>query len=215
LIAGSGLSFEYFDVPRRISRRVQSSGNPSQFISTDSLTGTQLLGLWDKIALTPNEALVLRALQFLDPRVERIAGLAGSSYYGERGGFIVKCDDVLFPFPIGSLGDGAWRMLAMAIAITQCRDGVRLVDEIDTGLHYTVMSDMWKLIYGAATDLNVQVFATTHSSDCVQSLATICHADVEANSQVTIQRLELERKTAVPFTEAEIRTAAERQIEIR
>jgi predicted ATP-dependent endonuclease of OLD family len=38
-------------------------------------------------------------------------------------------------------------MLAMAIAITQCAGGVLLVDEIDTGLHYSVMSQMWSLIY--------------------------------------------------------------------
>jgi AAA15 family ATPase/GTPase len=132
-----------------------------------------------------------------------------------RGGFMVKLNGVDQPIPIGSLGDGAWRMLALAIALSRSKDSLLLIDEIDTGLHYTVMADMWKLVADTAKDLNVQVFATTHSSDCIRSLATICHDDVRVNSQVSIQRLEPEHDRAVPYTEAEIKVAAERNIEMR
>ena len=103
----------------------------------------------------------------------------------------------------------------MAISLISAKGGVLLIDEIDTGLHYTVMADMWKLIAQTAAELDVQVFATTHSSDCVTSLAEICHPDVEAGSQVTIQRIESGRESAVPYSEAEIRIAAERHIEVR
>ncbi|HHC24806.1 MAG TPA: ATP-binding protein [Desulfobacterales bacterium] len=41
-----------------------------------------------------------------------------------------------------------------------------LIDEIDTGLHFTVMENMWRLITQTAKRLDVQVFATTHNSDC-------------------------------------------------
>jgi hypothetical protein len=70
---------------------------------------------------------VLRALRFLDPKIERIAPVSSPRYYynsGWRGGFIIKREDYTHPVPIGSLGDGTWRMLTMAIAITQCRGGV-------------------------------------------------------------------------------------------
>ena len=106
-------------------------------------------------------------------------------------------------------------MLAMAIVITQCKDGMLFVDEIDTGLHFTVMADMWKLIYSAAREFNVQVFATTHSYDCVHSLSTICRPEDGTGNDVTIQRIGSNGFEAVQFTEAEIRTAAERKIEIR
>jgi predicted ATPase len=80
------------------------------------------------------------------------------------------------PFPLGSLGDGAWRMLTLAIVLTQCVGGMLFIDEIDTGLHYTVMADMWRLIHAASRQFDVQVFASTHSYDCVHSLATICQS---------------------------------------
>jgi predicted ATP-dependent endonuclease of OLD family len=77
------------------------------------------------------------------------------------------------------------------------------------------MSDMWSLIFSAAKEFNVQVFATTHSYDCVQSLATICRSEVDDISEVTIQRIEEKKRRAIPFSEAEIKIAAERQIEVR
>ncbi|HUE00657.1 MAG TPA: ATP-binding protein, partial [Bryobacteraceae bacterium] len=118
------------------------------------------------------------------------------------------------PIPIGSMGDGMWRMLAMAIAITQCRGGVLLVDEIDTGLHYTVMSQMWRLIFNAAKELDVQVFATTHSYDCVYSLAQIC-VDPDPTNSVTVQRIEAGKSMSVPYDQEEITVAAQREIEVR
>ena len=48
--------------------------------------------------------------------------------------------------PIGSMGDGIWRLLGLALALALTEGGILLVDEIDTGLHYSVMENMWKLV---------------------------------------------------------------------
>ena len=193
-------------------------GQPTIFLVSESLELDELVGLWNGVVLTPAEALVLRALQFVDPEIERVAiqAATASSYYrsGSRGGFIVKRRGIDRPVPIGSLGDGMWRMLVMAIAITQCRGGVLLVDEIDTGLHYSVMSDMWRLIFNAAKELDVQVFATTHSYDCVYSLANIC-AEADERNPITVQRIEAGKSAAVPYAQNEIKIAADREIEVR
>ena len=187
------------------------------FMGTDSFSGDELVSMWNEIALGPTEGLVLKALQFLDPEIERIAAQATSGpYYSNqaRGGFIIKRRGWENPVPIGSMGDGMWRMLGMSIAIAQCRGGVMLVDEIDTGLHYSVMSQMWRLIHNAAKELDVQVFATTHSYDCVYSLAQICSgADIQKS--VTVQRIEPGKKRSVPYDEDEITVAASRDIEVR
>ena len=108
--------------------------------------------MWNKIALTPDEGLVLEALRFLDNRIERIAAqVSGDMYYPflSKSGFIVKCQGWDQPVPIGSMGDGMggcspWRHCYHAM-----QGRVLLVDEIDTGLHYSVMSRMWGLIYTA------------------------------------------------------------------
>lgn len=197
-------------------RRSNQEGHAVQFLSTESVSIEALVGIWNQVALTANETLVLKALQALDPGIERIAAqvpVSGLGMEPSRGGFIVKKRGLEQPVPIGSMGDGMWRILAMALAITQCRGGVLLVDEIDTGLHYTAMSQMWRLIYQAAKDLDVQVFATTHSYDCIYSLAQIC--DGSEPNAVTVQRIEAGKKKAVPYDQEEIDIAASRQIELR
>ena len=117
--------------------------------------------------------------------------------------------------PIGSMGDGIWRMLGLALNVVHCANGILLVDEIDTGLHHTVMTKMWKFLYEAAKLYNVQVFATTHSRDCYQSLAAVCHDFIAEKSDITIQRIERGRQEAVAYTEQEIIAAAEHDIEVR
>lgn len=212
-----GLSVDAVDFRlRRLGGRAADRDmRTSHYISTDSLGAEDLVALWDKVQLTPKEDLVLQALRFVDPSIDQVRSTGSARSLGGRGGFIVKRRDEPIAFPLGSLGDGAWRMLAMAIVLTQCENGTLFVDEIDTGLHYTVMEDMWGMVFNAAKAFNVQVFATTHSYDCVQSLSSICRSDPSAISDVTIQRIEANKSVSVPFTEAEIKMAADRQIEIR
>ena len=62
-----------------------------------------------------------------------------------------------------------WRMLALAVALTQCQGGALLVDEIDTGLHHTVMSKMWESVYRAAIDL--ECFRLLHAN--VRAILTV------------------------------------------
>lgn len=214
-----GMSSDILDVARRPPRRAQNdTARPAQYITTESLGADDLAQMWNDISLTASEEKVLEALRFIEPDVERIAPIVPSGYYYgylSRGGFRVKLRASSIPIPIGSLGDGIWRMLAMAMALIRAKDGVILIDEIDTGLHYTVMADMWKLIFATARESNVQVFATTHSYDCIHSLATICSESIDTNSRVTIQRIEASKKKTVPYSEAEIKEAAKMRIEVR
>lgn len=193
----------------------------TRFIATASMSPDEIVSLYEDIVLKPEEDLVIQALKTIEPTIERIATKSSKvpryyrGYLGERGGIVVKCTGVNQRIPIGSLGDGIWRMLGLALALVHAEHGVLLVDEIDTGLHFTVMSDMWKLVSETAKRLHVQVFATTHSRDAVDSLAAISRADVSEDSDVTIQRLERDKHRAVAYTEQEIVVAAERGTEVR
>jgi hypothetical protein len=199
-------------------RRVGLRNSSAYYITTESLSVDELVRMWNDIVLTESESMIEDALRFVEPDVERVASSNVPSSFAydlpARGGFKVKLKNVAQPIPIGSLGDGTWRMLAMAIALSRARNGVLLIDEIDTGLHHTVMTDMWRLVYESARRFNIQIFATTHSYDCVHSLASICEEGPAANN-VTIQRVEMDRQKAIPFTDPEIRMAARKDIELR
>jgi len=183
-------------------------------VTTDSLSADDIASLWKTIALTPEEELVTEAVQPIEPSIERLTVVTPSGTHA-HGGLLAKIADKDRPVPVGSMGDGIWRILALTIAGINCQDHVLLVDEIDTGLHYTVMGEMWRIMHSIANRFNVQIFATTHNADCVRSLSSICRKDVDAGSDVTIQRIEAERQKAVPYSEHDIAITTEQQIEVR
>ncbi|WP_246140440.1 AAA family ATPase [Euhalothece natronophila] len=220
LSSNGGLSYDYFRRLKAVGAlmgALKKSGTKTQFITSAALTASEMVSLFDQVVLTDEEDLVVEALQTIEPRIIRIAPLSSERYkYSEaREGFMIRFSDSNQRIPIGSMGDGIWRILGLALATVDAANGVLLVDEIDTGLHFTAMSDMWKLVWETAKRLNVQVFATTHSNDCWTSLATIANEEDTTEHGITIQRIEKNKEIGVAFSEDEIVTAANRGIEVR
>ncbi|MCB4782010.1 MAG: ATP-binding protein, partial [Sulfurovum sp.] len=48
-----------------------------------------------------------------------------------------------------------------------------LIDEIENGIHYTNLDKLWEIILTISEKQNVQVFATTHSKECIESYARV------------------------------------------
>lgn len=189
------------------------------FVDTNSLINSQYIARhYAEIALTSEEELVLEAVRLISPEVQRIASIGTTIEWPglpARDGIYARLEGVAERVPLGSLGDGIWRMLGLALAVVHSRDKILLIDEIDTGLHHSIMGKMWRFLDECSKRFNVQIIATTHSRDCYQSLAEICREDVIDQSEVTIQRIERGRSESVAYSEAEIIAAADRDIEVR
>jgi len=191
-----------------------------RFLTPFSLTSSDMAALFDNIVLSPLEDLIIESLKIIEPKIERIASVVSGKYLtsnnlGVRGGFLIKIKNHDQPIPIGSLGDGFWRMLGLVLAMVNLENGILLVDEIDSGLHFTVMTDMWKVVWETAKKLNIQVFATTHSRDCWQSLAELITEEKITDNEITIQRIDRDKEKAVSFNTRQIYLASERDIEVR
>ena len=107
------------------------------------------------------------------------------------------------------------RLLALSLSLAQSQNGILLIDEIDTGLHYSIMGDMWLLVGQAAQRYNIQVFATTHSFDCVRGLDWLCRHHPELEKAVSLQKIEHELDEAVSLDAEQIKIAVEQDIEVR
>ena len=204
------------DYSRRNRKELKNPALKTQFVTSSSLTSNEMIDLFDQIVLKPEEEIIIKALQTIDPEIERIASVGVSrARYSGRTGFKIRRSGNPQPVPIGSMGDGIWRMLGLSLAAACTKDGVLLVDEIDTGLHYSAMSKMWKMIWETAKQSNVQVFATTHSRDCWESLAEIAAMDDAETEGITIHRIEKGHGRTAYFDAPMILVAAEREIEVR
>ena len=182
------------------------------------LNNTDIGRLWDKVALTDDENRAVEALRLVfGNTVERAAviGDEGSSRsrYGRRA--VVRIAGQERPVPLRSLGDGAVRLFGVALALANSQGGFLLIDEAENGIHHTIQRDFWRMVLLTAQENNVQVFATTHSWDCVVGFA---QAAVEAEGvKGALVRLDSDGEDirAVEYSEEDLQVAAEQGIEVR
>lgn len=172
------------------------------FLAADAGDLNHLGQLWDALVLTPEEQDVIESLRVIEPRIERVAFRASAP--------VVKLRDLEVVLPLGSLGGGMRHLLALVLNLLSARGGFLLVDEIDTGLHYSVMVDMWRLLIESAKRIDVQVFVTTHSLDCVRALARLRKKYPETAAEVTVHRVEKDAARTVVYDVDEIVVAADR-----
>jgi hypothetical protein len=107
---------------------------------------------------------IIDALRIIEPNVQRIEILS------EPSGPLIYLDiglDALVPLAV--CGEGMVRLFSIILELIASRNGVLLIDEIDNGLHYTVMPTLWKLLAELVEMHNVQVFGTTHNDDIIRS----------------------------------------------
>lgn len=70
---------------------------------------------------------------------------------------------------ITELGDGVRHIVSIVTALFQCEDGYLFIDELENGIHYSYLDSVWETILKLSKELNIQVFATTHSKECVEA----------------------------------------------
>jgi AAA15 family ATPase/GTPase len=90
--------------------------------------------------------------------------------------------------PVTQLGQGFSRLLDIYSEIVASESKVLLIDEIENGLHYSVLPTIWKGLFNAAKEMDVQIFATTHSWECV--LAADAAAREEKEYDLNLIRLD-------------------------
>lgn len=117
--------------------------------------------------------------------------------------------------PIWYLGDGVVNVLSMATEIASAPNGVVLIDEMDAGIHHSVMADVWYAIHELAHANDTQIIATTHSLDFVRAAYNVFSKN--ELDYFRLHRLDksAERVRVATFESDQLRTAIELDMEIR
>ncbi|MFN8485170.1 MAG: AAA family ATPase [Anaerolineae bacterium] len=186
----------------------------SVFIGANGLERSQIAQLWDKTALTQFEERVVEALRIIAPEVERITLIAERKGSSDRIP-IVQITGQDMRIPLRSLGEGMNRMFGIALALVNAQDGLLLIDEIESGLHYSVQADMWRLVFETAHRLNVQVFATTHSRDCLEAFGLVANEDHQTEGVLIRLGRRGEDVVATLYEEEDLSIVTREQIEVR
>jgi ABC-type multidrug transport system ATPase subunit len=113
------------------------------------------------------------------------------------------------------MGDGFQRCFEIGVAAVMHEWPFLYVDEIDNGLHHTVLEPVWRWLALLSQKRGLQIFATTHSEECIHAA---CRAFTALNDDgLRVLRLDRreDRTTAALYDRALVETAAETGMEIR
>ncbi|MEL6342199.1 MAG: AAA family ATPase [Myxococcota bacterium] len=138
----------------------------TRYVPASGWNQNQIIQLWSTVLIRPSrKRQVIDALRLIDSDIQDIALLP------EAVPVAIYSDD--FQQPLRGMGDGMGRLFQLALAVASTDSGVVLLDEFENGLHWSVQSDAWRFVFSLAKATNTQVFATTHSWDCVQAFQRI------------------------------------------
>lgn len=187
-----------------------------QIVATENMSSRKMAALWDLTSLTDLESEVISALRLIDDRVSGVTFVADISQgrSGDNRIPLVKVEGIDEPLPLKSMGDGMTRLFHIIVALVNARDGLLLIDEFENGLHWTVQPKVWDMVFQLAEKLNVQVFATTHSRDCIEGFdkAWNQYSDRGAFFRLDVKDGQIK---ATEYTSETLTDAIEMDVEVR
>jgi predicted ATPase len=163
-----------------------------------------------KLEVVGKQDVVLKALQVIEPRLRRLAVVM-------IGDVPIIHGDVGIPrlVPLPVMGGGMVRLARLILAIGDAQDGVVFVDEVENGLHHSILPKLWRAIGEVARNFNTQVFATTHNLECIVAAHK---AFVESKQyDFRLHRLERTKETirALTYNQETLEAAIETGLEVR
>jgi len=163
-----------------------------------------------KLEIEGRHDVVLKAMQVIEPQLRRLTVVVTSSgpmIHGDIG--LAR----LIPLPV--MGEGMARFASLVLAVGNAPNGVVLVDEIENGLHHSVLAKVWRAIGEVARQFNTQIFATTHSLECIKA----AHGAFSENERYDfrLHRLERVNKTIriVTYDQESLDASIEIGLEVR
>ena len=129
----------------------------------DTASDAERLG---KLSVTRKHRKVEDIMRRVEPRLQSLSVIPVASVPTIH----AELEDQDRLLPMSLLGDGMTRLLSLALFIGNGTAGsMVLVDEIENGLHHSVMKKVWQGVAQFAREFDMQIFATTHSWECIRA----------------------------------------------
>ena len=178
----------------------------SQFIPSGYLH-VELDDKLAKVIHNKQESEILDVLRIVEPNLKDIQ-LVGKKVMVDVG--------LQKRLPINVLGDGFRKILSLILSIYDCAGGILIIDEIDNGLHYSVMKKLWQSIVSAIKKNNVQIFVSTHNIDMLKSLVeTISSEDSDMVSSYKLIRKDDDEVVALKYDVVNLSYSVLNDLEVR
>lgn len=191
---------------------IQNLGN-STFIASGYKDPQGDAAMFSKLRLNRKHHKIESMMRRVEPSLQSLSVIAGPSLptlHAELSGH-----DRLVPMRL--LGEGVARLLSVSLAIATIGSGIVLIDEIENGLHHSVLKSVWSGIAQFAREFNVQIFATTHSGECIRAAHQAFSEDELYDFKLhRLERIKDSDDTrAVTYSKETLEIALNRDLEVR
>jgi energy-coupling factor transporter ATP-binding protein EcfA2 len=167
------------------------------------------VSLFTEATFRDAERDVLHVVKLFDPGVKDLQILARQ---GIRPTLYIRHKDIGLA-PLSAFGDGMRRALMVALSLPFVKDGVLLVDEIETAIHFSALRKFFTWLAQVCEQYNVQLFATTHS---LEALDALLETGSKTEDGLVVFRLNEDRGTAQRLSgDLLYRLRYERGLEVR
>ena len=177
-------TYRLVNLDKNLTDLTRSSHDHSRFavqvVRAQFADPNELAALWDKTVLTDLEAEVIAGLQRIERDIKRLSFVDAEDFRVRIP--MVQHRDSPEPLSLQSFGEGILRLFEILLALANARDGILLIDELENGLHYKIHPQVWDLIFRLSKKLNVQIFATTHSWDCIRGFEAAWREHLDAGT---------------------------------
>lgn len=114
-----------------------------------------------KLELDGKKQHIVEILKLIEPAISDLSTIVVNGVAQ----LFVKIDNQLLPLRLA--GDGLNKLLFIILSIVVNPNSILLVDEIETGLHYSMFPKLWEIVAQAACENGCQIIASTHSYECI------------------------------------------------
>jgi hypothetical protein len=177
------------------------------FPTHSSLPAQQYAAFFSDLSKHKKQVPVVDLLRTEFPFVENVSVEVGISGLPTLYASITHLPEKI---PVAFLSSGINKLLCILLAIAAQPAGIILIDEIENGFYFDRLSPIWSLILKFAVEYDVQVFASTHSKECLQALI-VAMKDHEDNFSLIRMSTEEAYKTEVEQFDGQTFLAALRQ----
>jgi len=193
------VSFEIWENQRFINRKNRSTAVlPIDTVTPFSHRIEQLqVSLLSEAIFLGIKPQIIKLLQLMDSEITDLVILSPT---GKRPSLYID-HKLVGISPLSAFGDGVRRLLFIALTLAKVKGGVLLIDEIETAIHTEALRSSFTWIVQWCKQMNVQLFATTHSLEAIDAILDASDSDTDLvlyrlekqESQTKAVRIEWER----------------------
>jgi len=169
--------------------------------------------LFNKLAHKRNgEEQLISSLKVIEPRLKSLKYLKVPP---STIAMLYADIDLEYKIPTTQFGHGFTRSMEMLSNLILSGSDIMIADEIENGIHYSALGSVWKAVIDYAAKNDVQIFATTHSRECIAA----AHEAMQEQENYELNVIRLQNRkgevVAINHSEEDIETAFDLGLPLR